>query len=394
MQQPYLESTDVSISVAKMAQDAAELTSLLANISVGFSMPSYIRTCGLLPDGSLVALEPLIVTDVLDDGYHLSIASSFAVDERAPYWSSDLARPRKAIDILVRSTGPGTSMLSGRSEPWCSDVLFFILLEASSDPGLLSAVGSEVPAINELNRQNFFANTYRRVTVHLATEFPTAVMWLLGLICGHSTCESFDDDGSGHILSACNKREHSFASYTIEPKCRLVSKRDARGIRVSLHGRDCVVFEIERLSAGRCKVVARISQERFIGYLSDVLAIFAQDYPETREAIEAAGFGDVRTSTAASPVSEADDIARGKPGASRPQPKEKTPDSLSQYPGSADDERIAWITKREHREMVALHNQGFTSAEISRKLDFTAGHIDNIISRYRAEKPDLIRRKK
>lgn len=79
-------------------------------------------------------------------------------------------------------------------------------------------------------------------------------------------------------------------------------------------------------------------------------------------------------------------------------PKEDTPPAQpSEFPITADDPRLAFIKRLEHRQVVARFNtnaEGDTSAKIGRRYGFVPEYVDNIISIRRKERKDAVRRKK
>lgn len=76
-------------------------------------------------------------------------------------------------------------------------------------------------------------------------------------------------------------------------------------------------------------------------------------------------------------------------------PKERTiPATPNEYPTSADDPRLTWIGEPRGRDIVAMHNSGWTYKQIGEKHRLSAERVGNMISEWRKVSPEAVRRKK
>lgn len=76
-------------------------------------------------------------------------------------------------------------------------------------------------------------------------------------------------------------------------------------------------------------------------------------------------------------------------------PKEDTPPAPpSEQPTTADDPRLDWLGELRDREILAMHNSGWTYKEIGAKHHLSGDRIGNMIYKWRRVNSEAVRRKK
>lgn len=282
------ETDEVRI-VCEVATDAETLSKCLYGNGL-FGLPGWVGRYGRLADGTPVSLAGSIYRDNDSAGRHLLIRSNTI--ERDPL-THEVTEPRRrgyAIDIAIGETEAGSCRLSARSETWCATTLFYILIRGSEYPGIFDAVIDELPDLADVAGWDPPIDDYHEVTFYVNSDIEFVSKWLIrfndSYIEGY---EAYEADGGGFSMIGASEYECEFVDRLMQVSGWLVCKHDARGIRAGLIVTHLLTFYITSLSAQRCKVEAHVTEERFAECYATILDNFADDYPETRAAMIAAG---------------------------------------------------------------------------------------------------------
>lgn len=222
-------------------------------------------------------------------------------DDEIEEWSEMVPfREKPVIEIEIEASGQSHSRLRARSDKWCGSRMLHMLLNATDhEPFLRLAVGRECPALDALDTELgalYQSAPVRCVSLYVNTDMPALRMWLLRRTQVADAVRECEPDGSGWELIPGQERNHgrwagkiAESDGNVEVDGWISCKRDARGINGGIRFEGLIRFDIEALSAHRCKVFAYLKDERYAILFDHVLVHLADDYPETRPAIEAAG---------------------------------------------------------------------------------------------------------
>lgn len=282
------EADEVRI-VCDVDTDAETLSNCLYGDGYFFFRPDWLGRYGRLADGTRVHLAGGIARNSDDETHRLRLRSYTYLPGEFSIDSPENRRPGYAIEIEIQDTEAGRCKLSAKAETWCGTTLIYILDRASAKyGGVWPAILQELPEFATVADWDFPNRNYSEATFYVNTDADSITRWLIRRGDFIDGFKQYNEDGSGFQLVRARETKIDYYDRAVQVEGWLLCKRDARGIRAGQLQGWLITFWIESLSAHRCKIDARVTEERFSECYYSLLYWLAGDYPEARDALVSA----------------------------------------------------------------------------------------------------------